>query len=139
MAFSQQTMESVDAVAERASELWQGPKPPVGFDFISLISLILTFLQNNCKPKTENSRQTLIKVTYNKVTANGVAGCVECCMTKDRATKLRKKMAKKKGLATKALQDAHFFNAVVAANAERDPSVEGMTNAFDNDESGDDD
>lgn len=136
MAFSKATMTGVLVVAERARSMWQGAVQ-VGFDFISLITMLLGFLMENCGKKTEASRKAQLRKAYNDATANGVSGCIEAITTPERAKKLRKKLARKKGLKTRALQDAHVYNALSAANVEREATLSAMGSVYDNDETDD--
>lgn len=136
MAFSPQTMSSARIVADRAKAMWQGTAQ-AGFDYLSLIMMLLSFLMENCGKKTEGARKAQLRTAYNAAIANGVDGCIECCMTADRAKKLRKKLARKKGLKTRPLQDAHIFNAICAANVEREATVSAMTSAYENEETED--
>jgi hypothetical protein len=137
MAFSTQTRDAISAVAFRAKSMWTGAKQAVGFGWETLISLLLSFLMEACKPKTEETRQKLIRSNAKKCMDNGVYGCIECCMSAVRARKMRQKMAKKLKLKSAAQQDAHYFNASVAALAEMETAVSGMTMAHDGNEAED--
>lgn len=133
MAFSAETQAAITPVADRLRSMWIGPTPKK-FDPTLIISLILTLVQTFCKPKTEESRRSLIRNTAKRCSINGVEGCVECCMSDVRARKTRKKMQKRLGLKSNEQQDQAFFNAVMAANAEQTESITGMTSAFERNE-----
>jgi hypothetical protein len=137
MAFSTETKDAITAVAIRAKSMWTGAKQAVGFGWETLISLLLSFLMEACKPKTEETRARLIKSNAKKCMDNGVKGCIEACVSGPRARKMRQKMAKRLKLKTKEAQDAHYFNASVAALAEMDTAVAAMTLAYDGDETED--
>src|SRR5687767_9651302 len=116
--FSSATKSSIRAVAARAKAMYQW-SAAVAFDWFSLLSMVLTFIQTNCKPKTESARSALIADMAKKCAEAGYVGCIECCMSAARARKLRKKMANREGIKSNDEQDKAFYAAVQAANADR--------------------
>lgn len=131
--FSSATKSSIRAVANRASAMWQWAGA-VGFDWFSLLSMVLTFIQTNCKPKTESARNALIADMAKRCAEFGYTSCIEACMSAARARKLRKKMANREGISDETEQDKAFYAAVCAANADRKSAVKGMTSAYNGDE-----
>lgn len=138
MAFSATTRKAISAVASRAEAMYQWASVKA-FDWLAAISLILGLVQQFCKPKTEDERRKLVKSLAAKCAMNGVAGCIEACMSGPRARKTRTKMKKKLGLKSEAEQDKRFFTSIMASNAEMDESAKAMHSAYANDETDDED
>jgi hypothetical protein len=138
MGFSTSTMKSVNAVADMAKAMWTGAKVSVGFGWDTLIQLLLGLVMQMCQPKTPEARSALIKSLAAKCSSNGIDGCIDACMGGQRADKVHRKMEKRLKLKTSAQRDAHFHNAIMAANAVKAVAIKGMGNAFDKNESDDD-
>lgn len=129
--FSAKTKQSIRAVTTRAKSMYG---VGVGFDWFTLLSMVLTFLQTNCKPKTEDARNALITDAATKCAISGEIGCIEACMSAARARKLRRKMEQRENIIGPTAQDRAFFKAVMAATAERTKAVAAMSSAYAGDE-----
>ncbi len=138
MAFSQQTTDHVQAVAERARGMWQYAKPRGAFPWLEIGSFLLNLFMSNCgkKAKTTAARDSSIKRLAMIAHENGVGGCIEACCGDDEhlARHVRKRLARRFKIKNEEDQDRHVFNYLTAANAERETAVAAVEIAVENDE-----